>query len=235
QEGRAGLNFADEGEAAAFQGRLQERLRRRQQRAEKRQLPPPPPPIDGDSRGSGGVTEQRGSLARPPPALADGSTPPLPAVPIANPDITESRYRGLPSPTATPQAAPAPGEQRRGRKKISKADIGAPSGFKHVGHIGWDPNNGFDVAALDPALRTLFARAGISEAQLADAETSRLIHDFIQGRGGLQAVRAEMGQGEPPPTSSAPCCSSLSLSPPLPGPPPPPSRGATPPPPAGPP
>ncbi|KAK2510894.1 hypothetical protein Q9233_017350, partial [Columba guinea] len=46
-------------------------------------------------------------------------TPPLPAVPIANPDITESR---------------------------------------HVGHIGWDPNNGFDVAALDPALRTLFAR-----------------------------------------------------------------------------
>lgn len=60
------------------------------------------------------------------------------------------------------------------------------------------------VAALDPALRTLFARAGISEAQLADAETSRLIHDFIQGRGGLQAVRAEMGQGEPPNSPQTP-------------------------------
>lgn len=56
------------------------------------------------------------------------------------------------------------------------------------------------VAALDPALRALFAQAGISEAQLADAETSRIIHDFIQGQGGLQAVREEMGrQGEPPP------------------------------------
>ncbi|XP_009466745.1 PREDICTED: wiskott-Aldrich syndrome protein [Nipponia nippon] len=124
-------------------------------------------------------------------ATADGSTPSLPAVPIANPDITASRYRGLPSPTG-PTASPTAGEQKKGRKKISKADIGAPSGFKHVSHIGWDPNNGFDVAALDPALRALFARAGISEAQLADAETSRPIPDFIQGRGGLQAVREEM-------------------------------------------
>lgn len=61
---------------------------------------------------------------------------------------------------------------------------------------------GAQVAALDPALRALFAQAGISEAQLADAETSRLIHDFIQGQGGLQAVREEMRrQGEPPPAS----------------------------------
>ncbi|KAM6228595.1 LOW QUALITY PROTEIN: actin nucleation-promoting factor WAS [Spheniscus humboldti] len=206
-EGRAGLNFADDGEAAAFEGLVQERLRRRQQRAgetaaphsapgrpptRKRQLPPPPPPGD----------EHRGSLPRAPMAATDGSVPPLPAVPIANPDITASRYRGLPSPTgptAGPTASPTAGEQKKGRKKISKADIGAPSGFKHVGHIGWDPNNGFDVAALDPALRTLFAQAGISEAQLADAETSRLIHDFIQGQGGLQAVREEMRrQGEPP-------------------------------------
>ncbi|KAM6360739.1 actin nucleation-promoting factor WAS [Pluvialis apricaria] len=207
-EGPAGLNFADEGEAAAFEALVQERLRRRQQRAEKRQLPPPPPPGD----------ERHGSLTRTSAATTDGSTPPLPAVPIANPDITASRYRGLPSPTAGPTAgptaSPTAGEHKKGRKKISKADIGAPSGFKHVGHIGWDPNNGFDMAALDPALRALFAQAGISEAQLADAETSRIIHDFIQGQGGLQAVREEMGRQ---------------------GPPPPPARGGTPPPPAGPP
>lgn len=65
------------------------------------------------------------------------------------------------------------------------------------------------TAALDPDLRALFARAGISEAQLADAETSRLIYDFIEGQGGLQAVKEEMRrQGEPrrgpppPPKSS---------------------------------
>ncbi|NWZ30056.1 WASP protein, partial [Asarcornis scutulata] len=148
EEGRAGLNFADEAEAAAFEERVQERLRRRQQRA----------------------------------------APPLPAVPIANPDITASRYRGLPA-SGPPGGT---GERKKGRKKLSKADIGAPSGFKHVGHIGWDPNNGFDMAALDPDLRALFSRAGISEAQLADAETSRLIYDFIQGQGGLQAVKEEM-------------------------------------------
>ncbi|KAF1575766.1 UNVERIFIED_CONTAM: Wiskott-Aldrich syndrome protein, partial [Eudyptes pachyrhynchus] len=185
-EGRAGLNFADDGEAAAFEGLVQERLRRRQQRAGETPAPHSAP-------------------GRPPPRrVLPLAAPPLPAVPIANPDITASRYRGLPSPTAGPTAgptaSPTAGEQKKGRKKISKADIGAPSGFKHVGHIGWDPNNGFDVAALDPALRALFAQAGISEAQLADAETSRLIHDFIQGQGGLQAVREEMRrQGEPPP------------------------------------
>ncbi|KAM6995828.1 actin nucleation-promoting factor WAS-like [Passerculus sandwichensis] len=131
---------------------------------EKQPLPPPPPP---------------------------GPGPPIAAVPIPNPDITPSRYRGLPSP---------------------------PSGPPH-GHIGWDPSGGFDLAALDPALRSLFAQAGVSERHLADAETSRLIHDFIERRGGLEAVRQEMGtQGPPPPPPGR-----ASPAPP-PAPPPPPLR-----------
>uniref|UniRef100_A0A8C2STZ0 WASP actin nucleation promoting factor n=1 Tax=Coturnix japonica TaxID=93934 RepID=A0A8C2STZ0_COTJA len=138
-----------------------------------------------------------GGAPKPTPPPVTPTAPSLPAVPIANPDITASRYRGLPSPTAGSPTAGS--ERKKGRKKISKADIGAPSGFKHVGHIGWDPDNGFDMAALDPDLRALFARAGISEAQLADAETSRLIYDFIEGQGGLQAVKEEMRrQGERP-------------------------------------
>uniref|UniRef100_A0A8C2STW4 WASP actin nucleation promoting factor n=1 Tax=Coturnix japonica TaxID=93934 RepID=A0A8C2STW4_COTJA len=213
QEGQAGLNFADEAEAAIFEERVQERLRRRQQRVER-----------------------RGSLPRPPPAPVDSSAPSLPAVPIANPDITASRYRGLPSPTAGSPTAGS--ERKKGRKKISKADIGAPSGFKHVGHIGWDPDNGFDMAALDPDLRALFARAGISEAQLADAETSRLIYDFIEGQGGLQAVKEEMrrqapqGRGGTPPPPPPPSGPPRSRTGPLP--PPPPSGGPPPPPRGGP-
>jgi hypothetical protein len=55
------------------------------------------------------------------------------------------------------------------------------------------------VNNLDPDLRNLFSRAGISEAQLTDAETSKLIYDFIEDQGGLEAVRQEMRrQGEPP-------------------------------------
>ncbi|XP_053908180.1 actin nucleation-promoting factor WAS [Cuculus canorus] len=109
--GPAGLNFADEGEAAAFEAQVQERH-------EKRQLLPPPP---------------------------HSEVPPLLAVPIANPDITASQYAVLPSPTAGPTARPMASEQKKGRKKISKADIGAPSSFKHVGHIGWDPHSGFNM------------------------------------------------------------------------------------------
>ena len=53
------------------------------------------------------------------------------------------------------------------------------------------------VNNLDPDLRSLFSRAGISEAQLTDAETSKLIYDFIENQGGIEAVRQEMRrQGE---------------------------------------
>ncbi|XP_074874694.1 actin nucleation-promoting factor WAS isoform X2 [Buteo buteo] len=200
-EGRAGLNFADEGEAAAFEGLVQERLRRRQQRAEKRQLPPPPPPGD----------ERCGSLTRTPSATGDGSAPPVPAVPIANPDITASRYRGLPPPTAGPPSAgttpPQAGEQKKGgRKKISKADIGAPSGFKHVGHIGWDPNNGFDVAALDPACGRCSPAPGSARRSWPMPKRPVSSTTFIQGRGGCRPCgrRCDARTPEAPESCSSP-------------------------------
>ncbi|KAB1252437.1 Wiskott-Aldrich syndrome protein-like protein [Camelus dromedarius] len=169
---------------------------------ERRQLPTPPAPANEERRGGlpplpphpGG--DQEGPAAG---SLSLG----LVAVDIQNPDITNSRYRGLPT-----VPGPPPGDKKRsGKKKISKADIGAPSGFKHVSHVGWDPQNGYDVNNLDPDLRNLFSRAGISEAQLTDAETSKFIYEFIENQGGLEAVRKEMRRQDPLP------------------PPPPPSRG----------
>ncbi|KAM3654572.1 LOW QUALITY PROTEIN: actin nucleation-promoting factor WAS-like [Ammospiza maritima maritima] len=177
-----------------------------------------------------------------PPALAPPSRP----CPSPTPTSPPAATGGCPAPPrtparlGTPPPAPGPppgGSTKRGgggRKKISKADIGVPSGFKHVGHIGWDPNGGFDLAALDPPLRSLFAQAGVSERHLADAETSRLIHDFIERRGGLEAVRQEMGrQGghtwAPPLPREAPPPPERPLRPlPPPPPPPPPSGGAPP-------
>ncbi|XP_068034596.1 actin nucleation-promoting factor WAS-like [Anomalospiza imberbis] len=221
-EGWAGLNFASEAEAATFEGRVQERLRRRQQRSEKQLLPPPPPPGH----------ERRGASPGPPTLMAPPSQPcpsPTPTSPPAGTGGCPAPPRDPPPPPDPPPAAGAPPREQkkgRGRKKISKADIGVPSGFKHVGHIGWDPNGGFDLAALDPALRSLFAQAGISERHLADAETSRLIHDFIERQGGLQAVREEMRrQGPPPPPPGR--GSPAPLPPPLP-PPPARSRSGTP-------
>nr|XP_032626088.1 wiskott-Aldrich syndrome protein [Chelonoidis abingdonii] len=193
-ECQAGLNFADEAEAHNFYVLVEEKVQKRQQRMEKRQLPPPPPPVNEERRAltlprspmPGG--DMNGPSKQP---NSPSSSLNLMTMDIQNPDITSSRYRGLPVPTAS--------EKKKGKKKISKADIGAPSGFKHVTHVGWDPNTGFDVNNLDPDLKTLFSQAGISEAQLTDAETSKLIYDFIEGQGGLEAVKEELRRQSPAP------------------------------------
>ena len=41
-------------------------------------------------------------------------------------------------------------KDEKGRKpKLTKSDIGLPTGFVHVQHIGWDPETGFDVRIDD--------------------------------------------------------------------------------------
>uniref|UniRef100_UPI0034E057CC Neural Wiskott-Aldrich syndrome protein n=1 Tax=Rattus norvegicus TaxID=10116 RepID=UPI0034E057CC len=78
------------------------------------------------------------------------------------------------------------------KKRLTKADIGTPSNFQHIGHVGWDPNTGFDLNNLDPELKNLFDMCGISEAQLKDRETSKVIYDFIEKTGGVEAVKNEL-------------------------------------------
>ncbi|KAM4602053.1 WASP like actin nucleation promoting factor a isoform 2-T2 [Polymixia lowei] len=105
------------------------------------------------------------------------------------------------------------------KKKLTKADIGTPSNFQHIGHVGWDPNTGFDLNNLDPELKNLFDMCGISEAQLKDKETSKVIYDFIEKKGGVEAVKNELRRQAPPPPPSRG------------GPPPPPPHSSAPPPP----
>ncbi|MGH0134454.1 UNVERIFIED_CONTAM: hypothetical protein FKN15_013542 [Acipenser sinensis] len=120
---------------------------------------------------------------------------PMATVDIQNTDIAKSRNRSAstPAPASLPLEKGKKNKKKSGKKsKLSKADIGAPSSFVHVSHVGWDPNTGFDVNNMDPDLKSLFSKAGISDDQLADAETSKLIHDFIEQSGGLEAVKEEM-------------------------------------------
>ncbi|XP_056137991.1 WASP like actin nucleation promoting factor a [Lampris incognitus] len=120
------------------------------------------------------------------------------------------------------------------KKKLTKADIGTPSNFQHIGHVGWDPNTGFDLNNLDPELKNLFDMCGISEAQLKDKETSKVIYDFIEKKGGVEAVKNELRRQAPPPPPSR--AGPLPAPPPhSSAPPPPPSRGGRAPPPPPPP
>lgn len=48
------------------------------------------------------------------------------------------------------------------------------------------------VNNLDPELKKLFDLCGISEAQLKDKKTSKVIYDFIEKTGGVEAVKNEL-------------------------------------------
>ncbi|KAI7811895.1 neural Wiskott-Aldrich syndrome protein [Triplophysa rosa] len=168
--------------------------------------------------------------------MCPGPTLPMATVDIKNPEINNMRFHNNSHINNMVHSGLNKKEKKvKGkRKKLTKADIGTPSNFQHIGHVGWDPNTGFDLNNLDPELKNLFDMCGISEAQLKDKETSKVIYDFIEKKGGVEAVKNELRRQAPPPPPSR----GGPPPPPPPhtsGPPPPPppvrGRGAPPPPP----
>ncbi|XP_059916609.1 WASP like actin nucleation promoting factor a isoform X1 [Gadus macrocephalus] len=203
---QVGVNFASEEEARRFRSALNDLLGRRQRRA--------------------------------------GPSLPLATVDMKNPDINSMRFHNSQHHhhhhhhhqqhhQHHQQQHPAPQQQlyqlnnrlvhrkdkktKSKKKRLTKADIGTPSNFQHIGHVGWDPNTGFDLNNLDPELKNLFDMCGISEAQLKDRETSKVIYEFIEKKGGVEAVKNELRRQAPPPPPTR--------GGPPPVPPPPPSRG----------
>jgi Wiskott-Aldrich syndrome protein len=50
------------------------------------------------------------------------------------------------------------------KRRLTKADIGQPKDFRHVTHIGWYPNKGFDLDNVeDPQHEMLFSKVYIWE------------------------------------------------------------------------
>ncbi|XP_051912139.1 WASP like actin nucleation promoting factor b isoform X2 [Hippocampus zosterae] len=151
-----------------------------------------------------------------------GPALPMATVDIKNPEIsTGHRFHSNSQMNNIMHSTFRKEKKNKGKKKrLTKADIGTPSNFQHIGHVGWDPNTGFDLNNLDPELKNLFDMCGISEAQLKDKETSKVIYDFIEKKGGVEAVKNELRRQAPPPPPSrgGP-------------PPPPPHHGSAPPPP----
>ncbi|XP_069556108.1 actin nucleation-promoting factor WASL-like isoform X2 [Brachyistius frenatus] len=134
-----------------------------------------------------------------------GPTLPMATVDIKNPEINSvHRYHNNSQVNNIVHSSfPKREKKAKGKKKrLTKADIGTPSNFQHIGHVGWDPNTGFDLNNLDPELKNLFDLCGISEAQLKDKETSKVIYDFIEKKGGVEAVKNELRRQAPPPPPS---------------------------------
>ncbi|XP_048481740.1 wiskott-Aldrich syndrome protein isoform X1 [Plutella xylostella] len=208
EEYMTAFNFANEDEARSLRNILIEKIEFRKQRREERRR---------RSEGSTGATtaavapsskynhvghsngRENGVVAAPPPP------PPAPA-PLPKTSLAGS-YNTLKSSSKKPKT-----------RKLTKADIGAPLDFKHVSHVGWDANKGFDVDVdnlKEEEMRKFFSKAGISESQLRDQATRDFIYDFINAHGGLDAVKQEIepaakgGSGRLPAPPSVPAPPSL--------------------------
>ncbi|CAG4920588.1 unnamed protein product [Colias eurytheme] len=229
EEYMTAFNFANEDEARVLRNILIEKIELRKQRREERR--------------------QRSMLASRANSSAS-STPNLSA------RVNGVAHTHTP-PVATPVPAPAQvksnavsgsGYTLKGKKqkarKLTKADIGAPQDFKHISHVGWDADKGFDVDNLPEAeMKSFFFKAGISDSQLQDHATRQFIYDFINRNGGLDAVKEELHDAPkevlsspPPPPPAAPPVPSRAPhahapAPPSRAPPPPPARAVPPPPP----
>ncbi len=57
--------------------------------------------------------------------------------------------------------------------------ISAPSNFRHVSHVGWDPANGFDVNNIPAEWQKLFKKAKVTKADLKNPETSKFILETV--------------------------------------------------------
>ncbi|EPZ33916.1 hypothetical protein ROZALSC1DRAFT_31138 [Rozella allomycis CSF55] len=90
-------------------------------------------------------------------------------------------------------ASPSPKiEKKKKKKKISKADISGPTDFRHVGHVGFDPVNGFNIQNIPAEWKKVFEKAGVTKEQLEDEQTAQFIFDFVQKKGGIKAAKTEV-------------------------------------------
>ncbi|CAO3616369.1 unnamed protein product [Cunninghamella blakesleeana] len=105
------------------------------------------------------------------------------------------------------------------RGKLNKAQIGLPSEFRHIGHIGYTPEKGFSVQNTDSEWNGLFDQLqslGISAEEIT--ENKEFIKNFVNQHGGPPL----------PPSSTTAATTTQRKSR---APPPPPARRAAPPPP----
>ncbi|KAG0277633.1 hypothetical protein BGZ96_002786, partial [Linnemannia gamsii] len=169
----------------------------------------------------------------------------------------ESLKKSKSSPNGSPSATPksrksgffGSKKEKKGTKgKLDKTQIGLPSNFRHLGHIGWDPNKGFNVQNIDPEWKNLFEqldKMGVSQEDIQN--NAEFVSQFVQSRGGpgitkpapaapasRRVAPTAGGHQQTPSTGAVPSAAVMPVIKPTvkpPPPPPPASRRAPPPPP----
>ncbi|TMW53567.1 hypothetical protein DOY81_001331 [Sarcophaga bullata] len=187
QDGHVGLNFVSEEECDKFYHAVDTTIEARNRKKLERR-------------------NKRKSQMAPSAPLA-----PLPKEPDYNSvQLRNNSKIGTINFTATPAPMPQQQQQQQTSKKflpslsssnnknkkskVNKCDIGAPTNFRHVSHVGWDANKGFDLTGNenDEVLSQFFQKAGVSKHQLNDRDTRAFIYDFIQSNNVLGTVKQEI-------------------------------------------
>ncbi|XP_053677950.1 actin nucleation-promoting factor WASL [Anopheles nili] len=201
QDGIVAFNFASDDEAAGVMNTtittINNRNRRRDERIKRNNTRKDPPP------------------ARPPPLQAAGGFASNNNFTDSDMGVTLRTKQSFTSPFSGPPGTPAfhqyPGQPQaanvgnnlhqkprkvKGMGKLQKSDIGSPSNFKHVTHVGWDPHSGFDLIGGQESLKPFLEKAGVRDQHLKDRDTCAFIYDFIQTNNVLDTVKSEQSSGK---------------------------------------
>ncbi|BGP27210.1 actin regulatory protein [Rhodotorula toruloides] len=114
-----------------------------------------------------------------------------------------SKFSSTPSSSSKPTTS-SPAAKKKKKGGIDKSMIGAPTGFSHVAHMGFDSDKGFSSRNIDPSWERLFQQLesqGISRSQIEKNE--HFIRNFVEGSGGptasIPSSRPTAAPSVPPP------------------------------------
>ncbi|XP_018007946.1 neural Wiskott-Aldrich syndrome protein [Hyalella azteca] len=156
-----GLSFADETEAASFYKVYQDRNLAKQRKREERKR----------QQNRQNELQQRNVL---------------------QPQKGDAQLGGTNTIQSSANFAPSFNKYKtsKGRKNIRKEEIGQPTDFRHITHVGFDPDNGFAQFSEDESLQKFFQMVGVDHTML-DPHTRNFIYDFIDKNGGIEQAKRE--------------------------------------------
>lgn len=93
-------------------------------------------------------------------------------------------------------------EKKKAKKRdadLSHDDVSEPRDFRHLSHIGFNPEKGtFDIQNIPDDWKTLFAKAGITQDQLQNKSTAKFIAGFVQDSEAKMKEMMQQKKKKPP-------------------------------------
>lgn len=84
--------------------------------------------------------------------------------------------------------------------ELSHEDVSEPRDFRHLSHIGFNPEKGtFDIKNIPDDWKTLFAKAGITQDQLENRSTANFIAGFVEKAEPMMMNSSKQMKKKPPP------------------------------------